>query len=106
LAIGARAGETSELLEPGAIDDYSVLFGLRRPSDWTTLVGAIGVGASTATFGEFHERLATVGVLTYDVEGAMSARYGGLGLSVFGALGPASRSYTGIGVTLELGKIH
>lgn len=60
---------------------------------------------STATFGCWGDG-PTVAVLTYHGEAAVSARYAGLGLSVFGAVVPTSRAYLALGLTLQLGRIH
>lgn len=104
LTAGARiAGATS--FESGGMTDGSFLIGLRQPSDWATLLGAVGFGVSTSTAG-CCDNGAAVGVLTYHGEAVASARYGGIGLSVFGALAPASRAYAAFGLTLDMGRIH
>ena len=104
LALGARIAGPSDF-DNGSITDGSLLVGLRRPLDWATVVGAVGFGVSTAKFGCCDDR-PLVGAMTYHGEAVVSARYAGVGVSVFGALEPASRAYTAIGLTLEIGRIH
>jgi len=56
--------------------------------------------------GYLQPRLPNAAILEYGGELAASFRYVGLGVSVFGAVGEARRSYSAIGVVVEAGKIH
>lgn len=46
------------------------------------------------------------GILAYSGELALSFRHVGLGISVFGAVGEARRSYSAVGLVVEGGRIH
>jgi hypothetical protein len=83
--------------------DYAALAGLRRRAKYATAVVALGPSVIIQDHGS-RARSSDIG-LAYAAELALSLKYIGAGVSAFGSMGTNSRFF-GVGVTLELGKIH
>ena len=105
-AAAIRAASSSRFLEEGDVQDYSLVVGARLPRRHVTAVAGAGIGVSSGRTGYLQPRLPNAVILAYSGELAASFSHVGLGISVFGAVGDARRSYSAVGLVVEGGRIH
>ena len=96
------------------VHDFAVLGGFRAasPADESFggaaasfTIGPSVMSSSSYVGGRVDRRTGPEPALAFDVDGTLHARFVGLGASLFGAIGPHNM-YSGVGLTLSLGKIR
>jgi hypothetical protein len=107
-AVGVRAGSASQLFSGEQRGDRAFLIGARSRGDRGFLLGALGIGrvsSSRTCDGPCSGGLTRpkTRVAVYSVEAHANLELAGVGLTMFGALGPDTIRYEAFALTLNFG---
>jgi hypothetical protein len=102
-AIGARTGGIGAFFGESR-KDRSLLAGATLGSSHDFLLGAVGIGRVASGYSTSDSRHAypTVTAVAYSLEAHPKSDWG-LGMTMFGALGPPLARYTGFAITVNPG---
>src|SRR5689334_6816190 len=107
VAVGVRIGEADQIFGEQR-SDQAFLVGARTPGDRGFMVAAAGIGRVASSrscdgpcSGGITRPNATA--LAYSVEGHANLGFAGIGLVMFGELGPTSARYNAFAITANLG---